>query len=65
MNYKVVLYIIFTFLSAYSLSGINFNGLFKQNKIIEARIFVIILSIALGYLITNFVFDFLNLSSII
>ena len=65
MNYKVVLYIIFTFLSAYSIAGINFNGLFKKNKVIEARILVIFLSIALGYLVTNFVIDFLNLSSII
>ena len=36
MNYKVVLYIIFTFLSAYAISGINFNRLFSQNKVIEA-----------------------------
>lgn len=65
MNYKVVLYVIFTFLSAYAISGINFNGLFKPNKVIEARILVIFLSIALGYLVTNFVIDFLNLTSII
>jgi uncharacterized integral membrane protein (TIGR02327 family) len=65
MNYKTVLYIIFTFLSAYSLSGINYNGLFKTNKTIEARVFVISISLALSYLLTNFVIDFLSLTSII
>lgn len=65
MNYKIVLYIIFCFLSAYSLNSINFNNIVKKNKVIEIRILIIILSIIMGYLLTNFVIDFLNLTRII
>lgn len=65
MNYKIVLYIIFCFLSAYSLTSLNFNNIIKKNKVIEIRILIIILSIIMGYLLTNFVIDFLNLTRII
>ena len=58
MNYKVVLYIIFTFIAAYGISGINFNGIIKKDKVIEVRVLVLTLSFALGYLLTNFVVDF-------
>lgn len=61
---KNVLYIIFTFVAAYGISGINFNGIIKKNKEIESRILVIVLSFALGYLLTNYVYDFINLASI-
>ncbi len=65
MNYKLILYIVFSFTAAFGLSSINFNNVIKNNKVIEARVLVLVLSIALGYLITNFVIDFLNLTRII
>ena len=58
---KLILYIVFTFIAAYGLSGINFNGFFKKDKIIEARVLVIILSLSFGYLLTNFVIDFTSI----
>lgn len=61
MNYKILLYAIFLLLSVFVLSGINFNVIMKKNKEIEAHIFVIILSMALSYLITNFVWDFIGM----
>lgn len=61
MNIKIILYVIFTFTSAFAISGINFNGIIKKNKVVEARILVISLSFALSYLLTNFVIDFLSL----
>lgn len=64
MNYKIIIYIISVLLSTYTLSGINFNNFFKRNKIIEARIFVLLLSFALGYLVTNFIVDFIEVSKI-
>ncbi len=60
MNYKLYLYALFMFLSIYALSGVNFNGIMRKNKVIEAKILIMILSIALSYLLTNFVVDFLN-----
>ncbi len=62
MNYKIYLYAIFVFLSIFILSGINFDGIMKKNKVIEARLLVMCLSLAMSYLLTNFVWDFLNLS---
>ena len=64
MNYKLILYIIMVLLSTYTLSGINFNNLFKKNKVIEAKIFVVSLSIVMGYLLTNFIVDFIEVSKI-
>ena len=60
MNYKVYLYIIFTAISVFSLSGINFNNFFKKDKAIESKIFVMIIAFALGYLLTNYFYDFIN-----
>ena len=62
MNYKICLYALFVFLSIFILSGINFENIMKSNKIIEAKLLVMVLSISLSYLLTNFVLDFLNLS---
>ncbi|MCI8574921.1 MAG: DUF1146 domain-containing protein [Bacilli bacterium] len=47
-------------LSAYALTGVNFDKWMKTNKIWESRILVMVLSIIMGYLLTNFTFDFLN-----
>lgn len=60
MDYKVILYIIFSFISAYALSAVNFNGIIKKEKVIETRVLTILLSLALGYLLTNFVIEFVN-----
>lgn len=61
MNIRIILYIVFAFISAYGISCINFNGIIKKDKNTEVRVLVIICSLALSYLLTNFVLDFLNL----
>ena len=45
-------------------NGINFNNFFKKNHIIEARFFVIIISLIMGYLLGSFIIEFLNVSAI-
>ena len=62
---KALLYVLFTLLSAYILSSINYKNFFKKNKILEAKIFVILLSFIMSYLLTNFVTDFLTNSTIL
>jgi len=62
---KALLYVLFTLISAYILSSINYNNFFKKNKIVEARLFVILLSFIMSYLLTNFVTDFIITSSIL
>ena len=65
MNVKVYLYIITTLLSAYTLTGINFNKFWNSKKSIEANIFTILLSLIMSYLLTNFIVDFLESSKIL
>lgn len=65
MNYKLLLYVFNIMLCMYALSGINFNSIIKTNKVIESRILVMILGFSLAYLLTNFIFDFLEVSMII
>lgn len=61
MLIKLMLYIIFTFISAFGLSSLNFEGFVKKNKNLEIRVLVMVLSFSFGYLLTNFVIDFLNI----
>lgn len=61
MLVKLLLYIFFTFVSAFGLSGVNFSGIIKSGKVIEAKALVMVLSFSFGYLLTNFVLDFLNI----
>ncbi|MBD8922116.1 DUF1146 domain-containing protein [bacterium] len=61
MLIKLMLYIIFTFMSAFGLSSLNFDGIVKKNKNLEIRVLVMVLSFSFGYLLTNFVIDFLNI----
>ena len=65
MNVKVYLYIITTLLSAYTLTGINFNKFWNSKKSMEAKIFIILLSLIMSYLLTNFILDFLSSSKIL
>ena len=65
LQIKTYIYVISVLLSPYALSGINYDAFIKKNKVIEARVLVILLSISLGYLLTNFITDFINVSSII
>lgn len=58
MDIKIYLYFIFTLCSAFALSGLNFEKIIKKNKIWETRILVLLLSLALGYIITNFILEF-------
>lgn len=64
MDYKVFVYIVFVMLSAFALSAVNFEKFIKKNKILETRILVMILSFISGYLLTNFLIDFLEFSKI-
>ncbi len=65
MNYKLIIYFINIMLCIFSLSGIHFEKIIRKNKVWETRILVMILAFILAYLLTNFIFDFLECSQII
>lgn len=57
MRVKFLLYIIVGIVVIWSMDSININQIFKKNKISQARIFYFFLTIALVYLVTNFIYD--------
>ena len=61
MSIKIYIYVITLLASAYALSGLNFDAFIKKNKALEARILVVLLSMACSYLVTNFIYDFISL----
>ena len=54
MNYKIYVYMICTLFSAFALSGVNFEKIMKKNRIWEARILAMFLTLALGFLVSSF-----------
>ena len=40
---------------AFALSSLNFEKLIKKNKVVEAQLLYILLAMALGYLVANFI----------
>ncbi len=57
MSGKFFLYVIITILVIWAMDSININGIFKKNRIIQARVFYFLLGISMIYLVTNFIWD--------
>ena len=64
MNYRIYVYVVCIFLSIFALTGINFEKITRKNKVIEIRILVTLLGLILGYLVANFIIDFISFASI-
>ena len=64
MNYKIYVYVISILISVFSLTGVNFEKITRKNKITEIRVLVLILGFILGYLLANFIFDFVEVTSV-
>ena len=54
---KFFLYVLVTILVIWAMDSININGIFKKNRILQARIFYFLLGISMIYLVTNFIWD--------
>ena len=64
VNIKIIYYIIIMPIVMLALNSINITNLFKKNKIAEARILYVILTLSLTYLTVNFVFDVLSITNL-
>ncbi len=62
---ELILYIVFLPCVLYALDSLDFNHFLKKNKVIQARILYIMISLALAYLLVNFVTNFMEVSKII
>lgn len=56
---KYAIYLLSTIIVIWSMDSININGIFKKNKVMQAKVFYIILCLVLIYLLSNFLLDFL------
>lgn len=57
MTGKIIVYIIVSVAVVWSLEAVNINGIFKKNRIFQARLFYFFLGLSMIYLVTNFIWD--------
>ncbi|MBR2833667.1 MAG: DUF1146 domain-containing protein [Bacilli bacterium] len=65
MLLKAILYTIFTFVAIWALDSINITNLFKKNRYYSSRVLYLMISMALSYLVVNFLYDFFAYSNIL
>lgn len=58
MGVKFFIYVVVSPIVIYSMDSLNINQIFKKNKVNQARVFYLLITLALIYLITNFTYDF-------
>ena len=65
MNVKLILYVLTTPLAIFALDSIKINNVFKVNRVFQARLLYLMVSMSLAYLFTNFLYDFVINSQIV
>lgn len=55
---KLFLYIFITLVVVWTMDGLNINFILKKNRVAQARVFYLLVTLSLSYLVTNFVYDF-------
>ena len=58
--YNFLIYLIVFIIVIWAIEGINFNGVFKKNRLNQAKAFYIIVVFSLTYLAANFIIGFLT-----
>lgn len=58
---KFILYLFVIPFVVFSLDSVNFSSILKKNKVLQAKIFYILVMFSLSYLVCNFLYDFLNI----
>lgn len=58
--YNFLIYLIVLGIVIWAMEGLNINGIFKKNRIYQAKVFYIILVFSLTYLTSNFIISFLT-----
>ena len=58
---KFAVYILSAIIVVWSMDAVNINVIFKKNKVIQARVFYMLLIFIFTYLLTSFLYDFIYL----
>ena len=56
---KLAVYILSSIIVVYAFDGVNINAIFKKNKIMQARVFYLVLVLCSIYLLANLLYDFI------
>ncbi len=59
---KFFLYVVVTIVVIWAMDSLNINGIFKKNKVIQARLLYFFIGISLIYLVTNFLMDLFTIT---
>ncbi|WP_300122448.1 DUF1146 family protein [uncultured Enterococcus sp.] len=59
---RFISHLIWIYLAFWSLQSLNLQTLFKKNKEGQIRVLMLLLAIGLGYLVSSFFFEILQLS---
>ena len=57
MTGKIIVYIFVAVGVIWSLESVNINGIFKKNRVFQARLLYFFLGLSMIYLVTNFIWD--------
>ncbi len=58
---KFAVYILSAIISIFALDSVNLNVIFKKNKVVQARVFYLVLVFIFTYLLGSFLYDFIYL----
>ena len=58
MSVKFFIYLFVSILVVWAMEAVNINQIFRKNRVLQARVFYLLLGLSMIYLVSNFVFDF-------
>ena len=58
---KFAVYILSAIISIFALDSVNLNVIFKNNKVVQARVFYLVLVFIFTYLLGSLLYDFIYL----
>ena len=64
MDGKLLLYIFSSIIVIWSIESINIAGIFKKNRVYQARVFYFLLALCMTELLTNFIYHIYELVKI-
>ena len=65
MNIKLIIYLLVIPIVIYSISSINIEQIFKKGSVNQIKTFYLFISLGISYLVSNFIFDFYQITSTI
>ncbi len=63
MSIKLIIYLIILPFTIWSVSSINIESIFKKGSINQIKLFYLLISLSISYLVSNFILDFYQITS--